>query len=198
MKYKFKKSFLIAANFLDDTVTLESANNSRRSMIYMKNTASTILTMALLFSFWGCSFPCSNKVVIDKQFLCDIEKAFQDEIASGNDKSYVYNRIWEHNYYELIYLLNKGDRKAIEVSISLLGQKGYPACLLEGIENIVKPTFESDEDYFWESLEKQEYDVQVRALHLFDFYKPIDWDKESFLVRHPEVKNRYENIYGKN
>jgi hypothetical protein len=163
-------------------------------MTYLRITVTTVAVLFFsLIVCCGCSSIRTNKVVIDKQFLCDIEKEFQDEAKSGKDRSDVYNRIWESNYYELIYLTTKGDRKAIDVSISLIGQKGYPTCLYEGIELLVKPTFESDPDYFWEALERKPYDTQIKTLHIFEFHKPIDWNMDEYLAKHQEIKKLYED-----
>lgn len=151
-----------------------------------------IIIGIICFMFNGCISGPSNKVVINKKFLFDIEKAFKEEAISGCDKSEIYNMLWEKNYYELVYLAEKGDRKAIDVSISLIGQKGYPTCLLEHIEILVRPTFESDTDYFWKSLSEKEHNTQVKVLRVFDFYKPLDWDTEDYLSKHQEIKNLYD------
>jgi hypothetical protein len=153
-----------------------------------------VLFFSLVLSC-GCTPYSSNHVVINRGFLYDIEKEFGEEARSGKSRSVVYNRIWESNYYELIYLTTKGDRKAIDVSISLIGQKGDPACLYEEIELLTKPTFESDPDYFWEALERKANEVQARTLNVFDFHKPIDWDMEGYLAKHPEIKKLYEDRY---
>jgi hypothetical protein len=162
--------------------------------------AGTLLFVASILCY-GCSQTSSSRVVIDRQFLYEIEKAFKQEEKTGKDMSAMYNRIWEDNYYELIYLVTIGDQKATEVSISLIGQTGEPVHLFEEIELLVKPTFESsfgesDYDYFWKTLEKKSVPVQVKDLHVFNFFKPIDWDMKSYLSKHPEVAKFYEEKYG--
>lgn len=166
-------------------------------MYYTKNHIFAIMAVAAFFFLWGCSLLNSDKMVIDKQFLYNIERAFQEEAKLGCDKSEIYNTLWERNYFELIYLTEKGDRKAIDISISLIGQKNSPTCLFEEIGLLIKPTFESDVDYFWKTLEKKTTDVQVTVLYMFDLYKPIDWDLESYLAKHQEIKNLFESKYGK-
>lgn len=137
-----------------------------------------------------------KSVSIDRQFLYDIEKALQQESKTGEDRGGIYNNLWENNYDELIYLTAIGDIKAIDVTISLVGQENYPALLYECIEPLIKHTFEGDYDRFWEILEKKDCIVQVRAIHVFDFYKPIDWEIEPYFAQHPKIKKLYEDKYG--
>ena len=144
----------------------------------------------------GCSFHPPNKVVIDRQFLYEIEKEFEEEAKHKESRRDAYNELWEENYDELIYLTTIGDRKAIDVSISLIGQKEESTHLSERIEFLIKPVFESDPDYFWEAIEKKEYDTQIKVLHIFDFFKPLDWSMEEYLDKHPEIKKLYENEFG--
>ena len=163
--------------------------------------AMTILFLIFLFCY-GCSSALSNKVVINRQFLYEIERAFQQEEKKGKDKCAIYNQIWKNNYYELIYLVTIGDQKAIDISISLIGQKEEALLNFDEIELLVRPTFEgsfgeTDYDYFWKTLEKKKYNVQINALHLFDIYKPVDWDIKSYFTKHPEIKKLYEAKYSK-
>lgn len=156
-------------------------------MIYTKNTVSTILTIAVMISFCGCLLPCSNRVVIDKQFLCDIEQEFQREALSGKDRGEEYNHIWKYNFEELIYLASKGDHKAIKVGILLIGQHAYPVGRFERFELFAVPTVKSDPNYFWEALEEVNPEIQSMALYRLHDILPSD-RIDCFLNTHPKVK----------
>ena len=169
-------------------------------MIKVKN----LIFMVMAFVFFlllvfcqGCLCDFSNKVIIDKQFLCDIERAFQEEANLGCQKHLIYNTLWEEYYYELIYLAEKGDHKAIDVSIMLIGQKVEPTCLVEDIELLVKPTYESDTDYFWKSLKNKDTATQVKVLNVFEHCKPLDWDMQWYFTKFPKIKELYDSKYGK-
>jgi hypothetical protein len=41
---------------------------------------------------------------------------------------------------------------------------------------------------FWKFLEKKKPDVQCRALIIFDYYEPIDWEIEPYFNKHPEIR----------
>jgi hypothetical protein len=156
----------------------------------------TILLLASILCY-GCSSASSNKAVIDRQFLYDIEKAFKQEAKSGKDQNEIYNKIWEQNYYELIYLATIGDEKATDVSISLIGQKNGPAELFQKIELLVNASYEADYKYFWKALAKKPVDVQLRVIHFGERYEPIDWcPVDCYLNNKPEIKKLYEEKYG--
>jgi hypothetical protein len=149
---------------------------------------------SLLFCF-GCSSPSPNSAVIDRQFLYDIQKAFVRENKTGKDMSEVYNYLWKNNYYELIYLTTIGDEKAVDISISLIGQEAHPAYLFDEVELLVNSTFEDDQN-FWKFVENKKPDVQCRVLKIFDYYEPIDWDIVSYVNKHPKIKKLYTDKYG--
>ena len=154
-----------------------------------------ILIPGILF-FSSCKSRPEMRVVINRTFLYQIERLLAEEQRTGHDYKEKYNRIWEDNYYELIYLVTKGDKKAVDISISLLGQKNYPVCLFEEIDPLVKNAYESvDEEFFWSALSNKTIAVQVRALHVFDCYHPIDWDIEDYFQKHPDIRSLYENQY---
>ncbi len=143
-----------------------------------------IFLFALLFCF-GCSSHSPYSAVIDRQFLYDIQKAFAMENKTGKDMSEVYNYLWKNNYYELIYLTGIDDKKAKDISISLIGQQAHPAYLFDEVELLVNSTYDDD---FWKFLEKKKSDVQCRVLKIFDEYKPIDWEIGPYFNKHPEIR----------
>jgi hypothetical protein len=152
--------------------------------------ADMIILVLMLFMIFlscsGCSLISSNKVIIDKQFLNDIEKAFQEESKSGVDKSEVYNQIWDKHYYDLIYLAQKGDLQGISASILLIGQKGDPTCLFEEIELLAKPTIKSNPSYFWQAMEKADSTIQCMALYRLSGYLS-DEKLKHYLNSHQET-----------
>jgi len=38
--------------------------------------------------------------------------------------------------------------------------------------------------------------VQIKVLQAFNYIKPIDWEIESYFVKHPMIKELYEEKYG--
>jgi hypothetical protein len=138
----------------------------------------------------GCSLNSSKKVYIDRQFLYDIEDQYRAEGELVEDKDYKFNKTWKHNFFELIYLTSKGDPKAIDISILLIGQPGYPVGRFEQFELFAKPTVKSNPSYFWEAIEKKETEIQFMALYRLRNYLSKE-EVSNYLDKHPNVKKLY-------
>jgi hypothetical protein len=169
-----------------DELQKEDKQNEQTNLSYFAALASS-----------DCTLLSPNQVVINREFLYEIEKAFRQEKKSGKNQSEIYNKLWEQNYYELIYLVTYGDKKAIEVSISLMGQKQEPSKLFKNIKLLATPTYEGDQDYFWIALVKEPIDVQLKVIYICERYEPIDWcSQECYFNKKPELKKLYEARYG--
>jgi hypothetical protein len=148
-----------------------------------------IILCFFLCSGCFCHFP--DKVYIDRQFLYDIDKEFRAEAKSGADRSDVYNHIWKRNFFELIYLTSRGDHKAIDVSILLIGQHSEPVGRFEQFKLFALPTVKTDSVYFWEAIEKMEPKIQFMALYrLYGDYFPKE-KVERYLDNHPIVRKLF-------
>jgi hypothetical protein len=159
----------------------------------IKNIGLFSVLFLLVFAFSGCSAD-PNKVVIDKKFLGEIEKAFREEAKTGRDMSSTYNEIWRKNRYELIYI---SDIRTIHVIMLLISQKNVPPPLNNDIRYLVDGIYDcEDPDIFWQILNKQTIDVQLKVLKICDYYDPMDWDLMSYLNKHPDVKKLYIEKYG--
>ncbi len=105
----------------------------------------------------------------------------------------------DENFDELVYLVSKGDKKAVEVAVRTIGL-GVGGDVVAYDEPLIMAAYEkTDSQQFFESLSKNDNEAQLRVLVLCDHLwyerqKLVDWDgeRDDYLAKNNELRELYE------
>lgn len=139
-----------------------------------------------------------ESITINTKFLYQLQRALDQEKQSGESRTSPCMELWERHSDDLYYLVERGDRRAIEVGISLLGRGEHPGCecVSDDYDRLIVPIFEADDRFFWDTLAKKSPDAQLNVLRLGNEYGPEDWDSDAYLAKHPKLRKLYKARYG--